>query len=72
MPKKILDLTVSENQTQNKINCKVFPNPSTHYFQIKLEDTQNVAQFCLYDLSGKLIAEQDFKQEIINANKLLK
>jgi hypothetical protein len=29
-----------------------------------LEDTQNVAQFCLYDLSGKLIAEQDFKQEI--------
>jgi hypothetical protein len=64
MPKKNLDLTVSENQTQNKINCKVFPNPSTQYFQIKLEDTQNVAQFCLYDLSGKLIAEQDFKQEI--------
>ncbi len=65
MPKKNLDLSVYENQTQKKINCKVFPNPSTHYFQIKLEDTQNEAQFCLCDLSGKLIANQYFKQEIV-------
>jgi hypothetical protein len=65
MPKKNLDLSVNENQTQKKSNCKVFPNPSTDYFQIKLEDTQNEAQFCLFDLSGKLIAKQDFKQEII-------
>ncbi len=64
MPMKNLDLSVGENQIQKKINCNIFPNPSTHFLQIKLEDTQNEAQFCLYDLSGKLIAEQDFKQEI--------
>jgi len=70
LPKKNLDLSVDDNQTLKISNCKIFPNPSSEFLQIQMVNDQNEAHFSLYDLGGKLIFQQDFKQEIIISTNL--
>ncbi len=65
LPKINLDLSVDDNQIIKITNCKIFPNPSSEFLQIQMENDLNEAHFSMYDLGGKLISQQDFKQEII-------
>lgn len=64
MPKINLELSIQENKFQNKSSCNVFPNPSNDFFQIVMKNYQGLVKFCLHDLSGQLLKEEIFSNEI--------
>jgi hypothetical protein len=64
MPKINLELSVQENEFQGKSSCTVFPNPSNEFFQIEMKNYQGNVKFSLHDLSGQLLKEEIFSNEI--------
>ena len=53
-----ISTTVGINETSINLALSVYPNPTTNYLTLKVEDNSNLS-YQLYDLQGKLIENRN-------------
>lgn len=51
-------------------SVSIYPNPSSHFINIKLEPNESISKYQLYNLSGQLIEEQKDPSSTISIKKL--
>lgn len=51
-------------------SVSIYPNPSSHFINIKLEPNESIIKYQLYNLSGQLIEEQKDPSSTISIKKL--
>jgi hypothetical protein len=60
-----ISTTVGINETSIHLEMSVYPNPTTNYLTLKVEDNSNLS-YQLYDLQGKVIENKK-----VNANSTI-
>ena len=40
------------------VNITLYPNPAIDYINVKISDLERVNSFCIYDISGRLLSQQ--------------
>ena len=55
-----ISTTVGINETSINLEMSVYPNPTTNYLTLKVEDNANLS-YQLYDLQGKVIENKKVK-----------
>jgi len=60
-----ISTTVGINETSINLEMSVYPNPTTNYLTLKVEDNSNLS-YQLYDLQGKVIENKKINSNSIN------
>ena len=60
-----ISTTVGINETAINLEMNVYPNPTTNYLTLKVEDNSNLS-YQLYDLQGKVIENKKVNSNSIN------
>ncbi|RUA31173.1 MAG: hypothetical protein DSY76_01675 [Bacteroidetes bacterium] len=62
-----ISTTVGINETTINLELSVYPNPTTNYLTLKVEDNANLS-YQLYDMQGKLIESKTLQSTSTNIN----
>jgi hypothetical protein len=62
-----ISITVGINETSINLELSVYPNPTTNYLTLKVEDNANLS-YQLFDLQGKVLESKKLQSTSTNIN----